>query len=62
MASETQCEKSITGNNNGKFVKTGELKRRKVCAKRLTIPRAKKSDSENKKVNTNSDKSEVMWD
>ena len=63
MASERQCEKkNFNRNKSGKFVKNGELKRRKVCAKRLTVPRPKNNDSENKKVNINSDKSKVMWD
>ena len=63
MASERQCEKkNFTRNKSGKFVKNGELKRRKVCAKRLTVPRPKNNESENKKVNINSDKSKVIWD
>ena len=64
MASERQREKkNFTRNKSGKFVKNGELKRRKVCAKRLTVPRPKNNKSENKKVNINSDKlSKVMWD
>ena len=55
-------KKNFTRNKSGKFVKNGELKRRKVCAKRLTVPRPKNNESENKKVNINSDKSKVMWD